>query len=642
MKKHIIVMLIFLFWASSAAAQTAGGAREPESQEQVFNGLVGPTYNWVSLDRSPRAGEYQFLESSFGGVLQTEWDPLPQRFSLDTNYLNRKDYFGEMDYAYRDVVVVNLLTRGMFHNLDHLSLGVDDPTTPSPSFTDLNPGDRYGIESQLRKAFIRFKTPDFPFHLYAEAVTTDREGKIQQLFLRGFTGGLDKVSQTRDIDWNSQEVRVGLNSHLGPLEADYSHSEKKFQSLSDKALFDIYPLFAVPHNEVPELKSSSDTVKLHTSYTGKIVAAVTYSSGDKKNVDSSAKADFRNAAGDLTITPAAGLLLVLKYRHYDLSLSDPDTVTLPGVGSTFNVRAPISSTRDVMSGAVRYRVTDRVTVRGEYAVALTVRDAAHGADFTPLQIAPTQTGTGPNTWDVAHRTLKSTEKLGLSYRFTNKLALRADIAAAQVTDPAYADDPDRINSGKATVTWSPGSRVIALASYGGVREQRDNLAAPLAGGSRKADRDQALGSVTLLVGKRSSVTASYLYFKNKTSESLTFTDLAGAFSVEDRVPYGDKAQVFSLAASQSVGEGATLTAEASKSYSSGSFRIDGSVPNTSGIDAFSDLRVVEDIYTAGLELQISRNVGSELRYQHRHFDDKIDNAQDGRVDTALAALHVRW
>ena len=642
MKKPIILAFIVLFWASSAMAQSAGGAKEFEPQEEVFTGLIGPTYYWVSRDRSARAGEFEFLEKSAGGVLQTEWDPLPHRFSLDTNYLNRKDYFGEMDYAYRDVVVVDLLTRGMFHNLDHLSLGADDPTTPSPSFTDLNPADQYGVESQLRKAFIRFKYPDFPFHVYAEAITTDREGKIQQIFLRGFTGGLDKVSQTREIDWNSQEVRVGVNSHLGPVEADYSHAEKKFKSVSDKALFDSYPLFTVPHNEVPDLKSSSDTVKLHTSYTGKIVAAATYSSGVKKNEDSSAKTDFKNAAGDLTITPVPGLLLVFKYRHYDLSQSDPDTVTLPGIGSVFNVRVPISSTRDVMSGAVRYRVTDRMTVRGEYAVALSVRDVVHGADFNPLQIAPTPMGTGPNEWDVAHRTLQSTEKLGISYRVTNKLSLRADLAASQVTDPAYAADPDRVNSGKATITWTPVPRLIALASYGGVREKRSDLAAPLAGGSRKADRDQALGSITLLVGRRSSITASYLYFQNKTSESLTFTGETGAFSVEDRVPYGDKAQVFALSASHSVTEGATLTAEASKSYSSGSFRVDGSVPGTAGIDVLSNLRVVEDIYTAGLELQIARNIGGELRFQHRHFDDKIDNTQDGRVDIALAALHVRW
>jgi hypothetical protein len=642
MKKYLILMFVVLFWASPAMAQQAGGSADFEPQEQVFNGRIGPSYYWVQRDRSARAGEYEFLEKSVGGVLQTEWDPLPHRFSLDTNYLNRKDYFGEMDYAYRDVVVVDLLTRGVFHNLDHLGLGADDPTTPSPSFTDLNPADQYGVESQLRKGFIRFKYPDFPFHVYAEAITIDREGKIQQLFLRGFTGGLDKVSQTRDIDWNSQEIRVGVNSHLGPVEADYSHAEKKFESISDKALFDVYPLFAVPHNEVPDLKSSSDTVKLHTSYTGKIVAAATYSGGVKKNSDSGAKTDFKNAAGDLTITPVPGLLLVFKYRHYDLAQSDPDAVTLPGTGSVFNVRVPISSTRDVMSGAVRYRVTDRMTVRGEYAVALTVRDVAHGDDFNPLRTAPTPLGTGPNDWDVAHRTLQSTEKLGISYRVTNKLSLRADLAASQVTDPAYASDPDRVNSGKATITWTPVPRLIALASYGGVREKRDDLAAPLAGGSRKADRDQALGSITMLLGRSSSVTASYLYFQNKTSESLTFTDLAGAFNVEDRVPYGDKAQVLALSASHSVTDGAILTAEASKSYSSGSFRVDGSVPNTGGIDVLSDLRVVEDIYTAGLELRITRNVDSELRYQHRHFDDKIDNTQDGRVDIALAALHVRW
>ncbi len=504
------------------------------------------------------------------------------------------------------------------------------------------PTDQYGIESQVRKGFVRFKIPDFPFHLYASATTSDREGKVQQIFLRGFTGGLDKVSQTRQIDWNSQEVLVGANSHLGPVEVDYSHSEKKFQSIVDKVLFDVYPLFTAPHNLVPELKSSSDTVKLHTSYTGKIVAAVTYSSGDKKNVDSGATADFRNAAGDLTITPAPGLLFFLKYRHYDLSLSTPDTVTVPGLGSTFNVRVPISSTRDVLTGAFRYRMTTSVVVRGEYAVEVTEREASHGAPFTPLQIAPAQIGTGPNEWDVSHRTLKTTEKLGISYRLSGKLSLRADIAATQVADPAYADDPDRVASGKATVTWTPVSKVIALVSYGGVREKRDDLTAPLAGGSRKTDRDQALGSVTYLVGRRSSVTASYLYFKNRTSETLTFTDLSGAFTIEDGVPYGDKAQVFSLSASQSVGEGTTLTAEASKSYSSGSFRLNGSVPNTTGIDVLSDMKVVEDIYFVGVEIQFSRNTGGELRFQRRHYDDKINNTQDGRVDTTLAMLHVKW
>ena len=70
--------------------------------------------------------------------------------------------------------------------------------------------------------------------------TVDREGSVQQRFLRELTGGLAKVSQSRDIDWNTKEDRVGANSHLGPLEVDFSHTEKKFEAIEDKVLSDTY------------------------------------------------------------------------------------------------------------------------------------------------------------------------------------------------------------------------------------------------------------------------------------------------------------------------------------------------------------------------------------------------------------------
>ncbi len=642
MKRHTLIVLIFMLWASAATAQQADQVIAPEPEESVFEGLIGPTYNWVKHSGSFRADEYEYLKSSAGGDLHLDYDPLPHRFSVETHYLNKKDYFGEMDYAYGDVVVFNALSRGIFHNLDHFTFGVDDPATPSPSSTDLNPNDQYSVENKINRAFIRFKTPDFPFHLYTDVTTIDRSGTIQQRFLRGFTGGLNIVSQSRAIDWKSREVRMGVNSHLGPVEFDYDHLEKRFDAGGEKALFDAYSLFTVPHNLVPDLKSSSDTVKLHTAYTGRLVAAVTYSSGDRKNLDSNAKADFRNTAGDLTLTPVAGLMLVLKYRHYDLDQSNPDTVTLSGLGSTFAVRAPISSKRDVATGLVRYRFTERLTVKGEYTLETIDRVTGDGSILSPLQVAPAPSGTAPGFWDVAHRTTKTSENLNVSYRVMSKLSLRADYTAKQVTNPAYADDPDKVDTAKTTVTWTPAQRIIALASYGGVREKRSDLAAPLAGDSRKTDRDQALGSLTFLVGKRSSLTATYMYYKNKTNEALTFTDVAGNFVLEDGVPYSDTAQVFSLAAGHSPAEGVFVTADATRSYSKGSFRVSGSVPGTTGIDILSDMKVIEDIYTAGLELQFSKNSGSELRYRYRHYNDRIDNTQDGRENTALATLYVKW
>jgi hypothetical protein len=43
-----------------------------------------------------------------------------------------------------------------------------------------------------------------------------------------------------------------------------------------------------------------------------------------------------------------------------------------------------------------------------------------------------------------------------------------------------------------------------------------------------------------------------------------------------------------------------------------------------------------------MEIQHSRRVSSDLRYQHRHYDDKIDDSQDGTVSTVLATVSVKW
>ena len=623
MKKNPIIPLIFMLWASIATAQEA-----PGTGEEINEGMIGPVYTGVSLDRSSRAGEYDYLKSSGGGDLHVELTPLPSRFSLEGHAVNQKDYFGDMSYAYRDVVLLNFLARGVYHNLDHYVFGTDNPATTSPSSIDLNPNDLYGIENGLRKGFIRFKMPDFPFHVYADATTVDRNGTMQQRFMRGYTGGLNLASQTRDIDWSATEVHIGVNSHLGPIEVDYNHGEKKFTAKEDKLLYDPYTLITVPHNLVPDLTSSSDTVKLHTSLTGRIVASGTFSDGKKKNEDSDAKMNYQNTAGDLTFTPAAGLALVIKYRHYDISLDNPDTVTSLVSGATYTVRDSLSSKRDLMAGIVRYRLTSRLTVKGEYVLDTVLRD--------------TTSGPASDYWAVADRTTKITGKLGLTYRMLNSLSLRADYSSMNVENPAYANDPDHSQNAKATLSWTPVRRIIFLASYGGVREKRDELSAPLAGGARKTDRDQGLGSITVLVGKRSSVTASTLYYQNKTKETLTYRDTAGLLNLEDSVPYTDRAQVYSLSATQALGDSATLTVEASKSYSRGMFRTSGSVPETTGIDVFSDLRVVENIYVAGLEIQHSKTISSEFRYQQQHYDDKINNTQDGRVSIVMATVAAKW
>ena len=649
MKKTILIIAYLMLWASLAAAQQVTGTNTAETKGLEglvpFEGRFSLGYRSIDQDGNPaHAGEYDYLKSSAIGALDMEWDPLPHRLLLESYYLNNKDYFAETDYAFKDIVLFNWYTRDMFHNLNHFILGPYNPssTPPVPTFTDLNPGASYGVENRLNNGFIRFKTPDFPFHLYADMRTVDREGTIQQIFLHGFTGGINQVSQSRDIDWHTQEVRIGANSHLGPIEVDYSHMEKKFQSLTDKVLYDTIPgPNPVPHNLTPDLESSSDTVKIHTSYSGKIVAAGTYTNGEKKNDDSGAKVQYWNAGGDLMLLPVTSVMFVLKYRHYNIDESNPGMVNnvTPFGTTVVNVRDAISSSRDVITGTLRYRATDRLMLKGEYVEDMT--DRTVGAQGTLLPPPPSN---AQAFWDLPEKTTKGTAKLGLTYRIMNKLTFRADYSYMNVDNPAYDIDPNKQQSAQASLTWSPKTWVNTLLSYSTVHEKRDELDAPLAGGSRDATRNQGLASITFLIGSRSSITASYAYFLNKVDQTVTFQDGVGALSLESGVPYADVANVGSLALTYAPIDRLNLTASASRSYTRGDFSLAGtsSVTNVGGIAELSNMKVVDSEYAVGAEMQLGRNMSGEIRYQYQKYDDQVDNTQDGTFTTLLATLSMKW
>ncbi len=659
MKKNLyIIGFLMMLWASPALAQ-----QTLESAE----GDIKVGYRWISLDGNARAGEYEFFKPSDALSAVIEWDQLPHRFLLEYHTLNEKDFFKSLDYSFSDIVVFNATSRKLFHNLDHYSFGADNLGTPSPSFTDNDPQDRYSTENTFNTFFLRLKTPDFPFHFYAEARSLEKEGTVQQRFLRGFfrqnatAGALFKESQSRDIDWRTTEFKAGANSHLGPAELDYSHTEKKFEAKGDKVLYDAYPDAyetavvrlgdTYPHNLVPDLESSSDTVKIHTSHTGRIVAAGTYTTGEKENRDSGARTDYWNAAGDLTITPFKDLAVFFKYRHYNLTAENPDTVTIAGITNTYtyNVRDSISSQKDIMTSAMRYRMTDRLTLKGEYSVEKIQREVGTPGATMPLNV-PDTGRTTLASWEVAPETTKNTAKLGATYRIMKKLSARADYSHTEIDNPAYNFDPNKSDTAKVSFTWTPTQTISALVSYSGLREKRDDLEAPLAGGERETSRDQALGSMTVLVGKQSSITASYAYYRNQVDDTLTYNySLTGVTSpnsyslvTESGVPYDDVAHVGSVLLTHALADAITITAEASRSYSRGSFRNSGTPLNTDGIAQFSDLKVVEDIYAAGVEIALAKDIGTEFRYQYREYNDKVDSSNDGTTQIVLATMSVKW
>jgi hypothetical protein len=53
----------------------------------------------------------------------------PHRFHLELDIKNRKDYFGDISYAYEDIILFRGINRTLFHNLDNISLVDLDPAT---------------------------------------------------------------------------------------------------------------------------------------------------------------------------------------------------------------------------------------------------------------------------------------------------------------------------------------------------------------------------------------------------------------------------------------------------------------------------------------------------------------------------------
>ena len=635
MKKIILSIVLIVLLAPLVSAQEKVPSGGQYQLGTPFEGDVRLGYRWNTSSGNPMAGEYEYQHSSAAGSAVIEYDPLPHRILLETYVQNEKDYFAEFDYSYKDVIMLNMMSRSLFHNLDHYSLGKDDPSTPTPYFTDMNPGDLYGTSNVMNRVQVRFKTPDFPFHVYFEAKTQEKQGTIQQRFLSSYSGGFNKIARSREIDYETEEAKATVNSHLGPLEVEYSHATKKFSDTHGKVMTDTVPggTLSYTHNLVPDLESSVDTVKVHTSHTGRISATATYSSGDRKNTDSNVKATFVNAAGDFGWIPTKDLTVAVKYRHYSVDQDNPDTVSvLTSLNTTTlaSVRNAINYQKDIMSGMVRYRATDRLTVRAEYAFESLNRD--------------TWQGNPAGSWQLDDKVTRNTLRVGATYRMTNRLMLRGDYTHQTADVPANSVDltyPEKSDAARGTLTWMPKAWFNWLLSAGTIREERSDLQAPFTD-KRTTEQNRVLNAFTFILGKKTSITPSYAFFQNKQKGPIAFTDTTGAVTAESGVPYADTSHVASLAVSYALADAMLFTVEGGRSWSRGSWQTSGAVAGSTGIADLTSVKLVETVAAASLDVNYTKNLGTEFRYQVRKLDDILDSAQDGTNQIVLATLSYKW
>ncbi len=661
MRKIFISLLLLVAFNGTGTAQEMYPEEVISEDVYIFPRIapevaVSAGYRFVNLNGSESASEYEYLGNSFSLATDLRVFSFPHRFHLDIDIKNKKDYFGDVSYAFKDIILFRGINRTLFHNLDNLRLLDLNTATLSPG-VDVRDADRkYGIKTGINNIFLRFKTPDFPFHVYIDGSLLEKDGaqQLRSLLGSGYFNNIIRTSQKINVDLKTKNILIGVNTHLGPLEVDISHGEKRFDVSGDKVIYDIYSPAGsppgttrsggvFPHNLIPEIRSSSNTFKIHTSYTGSLVVSATFSKVDKENKDSRAKADYFIGEGEVTWIPLPKLAIFLKYRHRETDIDNPDSVTItdkydPLNTYTYLVRQPISSENDTVSGIVRYRPVSGLTLKAEYSYENIRRENA-------------------DEWNLPESTQKNVISFSTDARIFKGLNLKARYTHKKNSNPAYNMEPDRSDEGRISVSWITLQKINTLLSYNIAKEIRRDLRfidtandmfteGP---NKRSVMRDRLLGSVTFLVMKDLSLTTSYAYIHNKTEQDIVFHSGNPPYPelLDPLVPHKDKAHNYSVDINYMLKNNINFSTAISHTISRGTFYPAGKdLIEPVSIASFSETKIKETDFSVSGEYRFKGNFRLGLSYKYGNLKDMTNNPydaiKDGTVKIILLSLSKRW
>ena len=657
--KKIIILVLFIagLCISGAYAEEAEQAPsidveqvESAQQEQYVFPDIKPEisvyagYRYVDLNGSSRAEEFEYLHNSLmlGGEFRTV--SLNHRLHLDIEERNGKDYYGDISYAYKDLLLFRGVNSTLFHNLDNITLFNFGPALA----LNKDPNETYGIKVGLSNLYLRLKMPDFPAHIYFEGNFVGKDGTRQQMFYQQFTNSADnmRTSEKINIDSLTSIYTIGANSHLGPVEVDLSHSEKRFDVNGDSVLVDTIGAGSgrtvgdYYHNLVPELKSSTNTLKLHTSYTGSLVASATLSKTDKDNSDSGARADYLFAAGDVTWMPLTALTFFVKYRHQERDLDNPDSVTVENLSDhstyLYSVRNSISAISDSVSGTARYRPLKGVVLKAEYTYEDIRRNDA-------------------DEWFVIpDSTQRQKFVLSGDVRIMSGLKLNAKYIHKDINNPATNTEPNRSDEELLTLNWSPSPRLNAFVSYALKEEKRDSLRFLYEHGSptiydvetadnRKVKNDRLVGTVSYALLSNLSLAASCAYMHDDVRQDIRLSG-SDLNYWDNLVPYKTTSRNYSFDLSYSPKSFINLNAGISHTISQGTFYTSASALDS--IASYSELKIRETSYSASGEYRFKGGVAAGIQYRYTTLKDVLNNiyddVNDGKASIILLTISKKW
>jgi len=480
-------------------------------------------------------------------------------------------------------------------------------------------------------------------HAYLKQRHIEKDGSVQQRSLIGYYGNITKLSQTRNRDWQSDEWILGTNSHLGLVEVDYAYGYTRFDPGGNNILYDAYPASLArladtyPHDVVPMIESWANTLKVHSSYTGRIVASASLSNLQRENAYSDSQSNTWRGAADFKWMPYTALGLFMKYRHSTLDAENPGTVTLKGFTQSYSypIRRSISSQKDALSLTANYRPLKKITLVSTYEFEHMARK-----DSSEWSILPSYTDSNALRLAAYIRPLKN-----LNFKFA--------LLHKKFNDPAYNIEPDYLDQLQFATTYLPTEKITALVDYSLFSNKRDHLRyftstlAVVDGGEREDKNDRILGSLSFLVTPQIILSTSLAYQRNRVEQTLGYGRFVGAAVdlpfLDSGVNYTDEARYYGVGVQYIPRDDITVSADISRTDTKGEF-LPGLATALSPVSlaSFSSIRVAEIQFSVEVIKKFRADWEVDLQFTSNAYNDKIDNALDGDYYSSIISLRRRF
>lgn len=647
--------------------------RQVEPLEQK-GGSLG--YNFLSRDgHAGRAMEYGFLESSRSGGLFYRHMEKESNLELDGFYLNENDYHGDLLLDYRGDYRLHLRTESLYHNLDREILfspdfqtGRSDATTLADYRALQDPVAAYGVSVVQDRADFRYRLHNYPLHLNLGYWRYQKEGTIQQRFAdASFEGALNTVrAEARSVDQQIQEGRIGLDAHLGPVDLLYDLKYRHFEDRlpTPVALYEARnDLGGDPeqlgggqqHNDNPDSRFVSHTLKLHTSLDGGLVAGASYSIEQRENLSRlsdttgirHAKTYLQSTAGDFVYTPNREYSLSLKYRRQELDHGYRNTLLSTNfVDPVQVVKPPIDTTKDIVIASVAYKPRLDLSLVGEYRAEFLQRNNV--SDVPHL-----------SAWALPEHSSTHAGSLALYFRPIKGLRSSAHYSYAATDNPSYGASFDEKREGKLLATYTRANS-WGMTAHAVLRHEKNDevehflifpldpltyTAYPPISRDRRSENSNI--GIWFVPIPKLTVGGNYSYMRTKVDQAVLFTTIFDGSEAASE--FTSRSHVYGVNASYSYNEKLDLSLMLQQVRSDSVFTPEQTTfpvfpGDTSGIQQISESDTVQTSLSARGEYRFNRVLSTSLEYTLRDYDEKksAQSAYNGTAHVLLALLAAKW